>query len=157
MEMEIIDYEEQYKDSFRILNEEWLERYFVVEPYDAEVLSKPEVYILGKGGKIFFAKEKEEILGTVALMPKNGSFELTKMAVTDKVQSKGIGKLLMKRCIEECQKMNIKEIFLFSNTKLPKAIQLYRKTGFIEKPFNASEYKRADIYMTLTIADAVLD
>ncbi len=155
--MEIIDYQEKYKDAFRILNEEWLEKYFEIEPYDAEVLSKPDLYILDKGGKIFFAKEGEKILGTVALMPKNGSYELTKMAVTDLVQSKGIGKLLMKRCIEECKKMNVNEIFLFSSTKLDKAIQFYLKTGFIEKPFDASEYKRADIYMTLSLADAIID
>ena len=63
----------------------------------------------------------------------------------------------MKRCIEECKKMNVNEIFLFSSTKLDKAIQFYLKTGFIEKPFDASEYKRADIYMTLSLADAIID
>ena len=132
MNIEIIDFEPKYRDDFKNLNVEWLEKYFEVEPYDKEVLSNPEKYILEKGGKIFFAKLEDKIIGTVALMPKNSSFELTKMAVTDKIQSKGIGSLLMQKCIDEARNLGLKEIFLFSNTKLDKAINLYKKVGFVE-------------------------
>lgn len=84
-------------------------------------------------------------------MPKNSSFELTKMAVTDKIQSKGIGSLLMQKCIDEAKNLCLKEIFLFSNTKLDKAINLYKKVGFLEEHFDSSDYKRANIYMTLKL------
>lgn len=151
MNIEIIDFEPKYRDDFKNLNVEWLEKYFEVEPYDKEVLSNPEKYILEKGGKIFFAKLEDKIIGTVALMPKNSSFELTKMAVTDKIQSKGIGNLLMQKCIDEAKNLGLKEIFLFSNTKLDKAINLYKKVGFLEEHFDSSDYKRANIYMTLKL------
>ncbi len=151
MNIEIIDFEPKYRDDFKNLNVEWLEKYFEVEPYDKEVLSNPEKYILEKGGKIFFAKLEDKIIGTVALMPKNSSFELTKMAVTDKIQSKGIGSLLMQKCINEAKNLGLKEIFLFSNTKLDKAINLYKKVGFLEEHFDSSDYKRANIYMTLKL------
>ncbi|HCO21003.1 MAG TPA: GNAT family N-acetyltransferase [Flavobacteriaceae bacterium] len=151
MNIEIIDFEPKYRDDFKNLNVEWLEKYFEVEPYDKEVLSNPEKYILEKGGKIFFAKLEDKIIGTVALMPKNSSFELTKMAVTDKIQSKGIGSLLMQKCIDEARNLGLKEIFLFSNTKLDKAINLYKKVGFLEEHFDSSDYKRANIYMTLKL------
>ncbi len=151
MNIEIIDFEPKYRDDFKNLNVEWLEKYFEVEPYDKEVLSNPEKYILEKGGKIFFAKLEDKIIGTVALMPKNSSFELTKMAVTDKIQSKGIGSLLMQKCIDEAKNLDLKEIFLFSNTKLDKAINLYKKVGFLEEHFDSSDYKRANIYMTLKL------
>ena len=151
MNIEIIDFEPKYRDDFKNLNVEWLEKYFEVEPYDNEVLSNPEKYILEKGGKIFFAKLEDKIIGTVALMPKNSSFELTKMAVTDKIQSKGIGSLLMQKCIDEAKNLGLKEIFLFSNTKLDKAINLYKKVGFLEEHFDSSDYKRANIYMTLKL------
>ena len=151
MNIEIIDFEPKYRDDFKNLNVEWLEKYFEVEPYDKEVLSNPEKYILEKGGKIFFAKLEDKIIGTVALMPKNSSFELTKMAVTEKIQSKGIGSLLMKKCIDEAKNLGLKEIFLFSNTKLDKAINLYKKVGFLEEHFDSSDYKRANIYMTLKL------
>ena len=151
MNIEIIDFEPKYRDDFKNLNVEWLDKYFEVEPYDKEVLSNPEKYILEKGGKIFFAKLEDKIIGTVALMPKNSSFELTKMAVTDKIQSKGIGSLLMQKCIDEAKNLGLKEIFLFSNTKLDKAINLYKKVGFLEEHFDSSDYKRANIYMTLKL------
>lgn len=151
MNIEFIDFEPKYRDDFKNLNVEWLEKYFEVEPYDKEVLSNPEKYILEKGGKIFFAKLEDKIIGTVALMPKNSSFELTKMAVTDKIQSKGIGSLLMQKCIDEAKNLGLKEIFLFSNTKLDKAINLYKKVGFLEEHFDSSDYKRANIYMTLKL------
>lgn len=151
MNIEIIDFEPKYRDDFKNLNVEWLEKYFEVEPYDKEVLSNPEKYILEKGGKIFFAKLEDKIIGTVALMPKNSSFELTKMAVIDKIQSKGIGSLLMQKCIDESKNLGLKEIFLFSNTKLDKAINLYKKVGFLEEHFDSSDYKRANIYMTLKL------
>ncbi len=151
MNIEIIDFEPKYRNDFKNLNVEWLEKYFEVEPYDKEVLSNPEKYILEKGGKIFFAKLEDKIIGTVALMPKNSSFELTKMAVTDKIQSKGIGSLLMQKCIDEAKNLGLKEIFLFSNTKLDKAINLYKKVGFLEEHFDSSDYKRANIYMTLKL------
>lgn len=152
---EVVEYQEEFKEYFKTLNEEWLEKYFEVEPYDAEVLSHPEKYILDRGGKIFFAQEEGAIVGTVALMPKQGTYELTKMAVTEKLQSKGIGKLLMRKCIEESKKLGASEIFLFSNTRLEKAIRFYRETGFAEKPFNSSEYKRADIYMVLELKQKI--
>ena len=151
MNIEIIDFEPKYRDDFKNLNVEWLEKYFEVEPYDKEVLSNPEKYILEKGGKIFFAKLEDKIIGTVALMPKNSSFELTKMAVTEKIQSKGIGSLLMQKCIDEAKNLGLKEICLFSNTKLDKAINLYKKVGFLEEHFDSSDYKRANIYMTLKL------
>ncbi|WP_213188782.1 GNAT family N-acetyltransferase [Cloacibacterium caeni] len=151
MNIEIIDFEPKYRDDFKNLNVEWLDKYFEVEPYDKEVLSNPEKYILEKGGKIFFAKLEDKIIGTVALMPKNSSFELTKMAVTEKIQSKGIGSLLMQKCIDEAKNLGLKEIFLFSNTKLDKAINLYKKVGFLEEHFDSSDYKRANIYMTLKL------
>ena len=113
--------------------------------------SKSHEYILEKGGKIFFFFFEDKIIGTVALMPKNSSFELTKMAVTDKIQSKGIGSLLMQKCIDEARNLGLKEIFLFSNTKLDKAINLYKKVGFLEEHFDSSDYKRANIYMTLKL------
>lgn len=151
MNIEIIDFVPKYRDDFKNLNVEWLEKYFEVEPYDKEVLSNPEKYILEKGGKIFFAKLEDKIIGTVALMPKNSSFELTKMAVKHTIQSKGIGSLLMKKCIDEAKNLGLKEIFLFSNTKLDKAINLYKKVGFLEEYFDSSDYKRANIYMTLKL------
>src|ERR1700756_593073 len=70
-------------DAFRRLNEEWITRYFVLEPKDREVLGQPEKMILGKGGHIFVADSGESVVGCVALIPMGeGVYELSKMAVS---------------------------------------------------------------------------
>ena len=54
MDIKIIGYDYKYAKYFYDYNIEWLETFFFVEPYDQEVLSKPESYIINKGGFIFF-------------------------------------------------------------------------------------------------------
>jgi ribosomal protein S18 acetylase RimI-like enzyme len=73
---------------------------------------------------------------------------LAKMAVTEKYQHAGIGKMLMDYCIEEAKNMNAKKLTLFSNTKLEAAIHVYRKYGFTEIPLPLEmHYVRSDIMM----------
>ena len=48
----IVDYDPRWRADFARLNIEWLERWFVVEPVDREVLSDPEVHILDDGGRV---------------------------------------------------------------------------------------------------------
>ncbi|MGG5486166.1 GNAT family N-acetyltransferase [Gaetbulibacter sp. PBL-D1] len=154
MQIEIIPFNTRYSQHFYDLNIEWLKTYFYVEPYDEEVLSKPEEYIINKGGFIFFAKLNETILGTVALMPTNTKnvFELTKMAVSPKHRGYKIGQQLMQYCIEFAKQHQFKTLMLYSNTKLENAIYIYRKYGFIEIPVEKnSPYKRSDIKMILEV------
>ena len=155
MEIEIIQYDAKYKQYFYDYNIEWLETFFYVEAYDKEVLSKPEVYIIDKGGHIFFAKNDETILGTVALMPTNkkGIFELTKMAVLPEARGKKIGQKLLQHCIDFAIEHQLKALLLYSNTKLENAIYLYRKYGFIELELEKDNpYNRADIKMLLRLS-----
>ena len=109
--------------------------------------------IIEKGGYIFLAKNDEHIIGTVALMKANNrSFELTKMAVTKDWQGKGISKLLMNACIEVAKEKKWDRLFLYSNTLLVPAIQLYRSYGFIEIPLESnSHYTRTNIKMELKL------
>ncbi len=152
--MNIIPYHREFSSAFKSLNIEWLETYFYVEPYDLEVLSNPEKYIINKGGHIFFSVERNTVCGTVALMPVlPGVFELTKMAVVPTARGKGIGQQLMNHCILFAQENQLKKIILYSNTKLENAIYIYRKWGFKEIELeNASSYERADIKMELIIS-----
>ncbi|MBV1922797.1 MAG: GNAT family N-acetyltransferase [Flavobacteriaceae bacterium] len=147
----IVSFEEQYASYFYDFNVEWLESFFYVEDYDREVLSKPQQYIIEPGGHIFYAKQNNEILGTVALLKnKEGVFELTKMAVSPKHQGKKVGQLLMQYCIDFAKENSFEKLFLYSHTKLANAIYIYRKYGFIEIDVEAdSPYERSDIKMEL--------
>lgn len=144
----LIDFSEEQKDSFRTLNEEWLKKYFSVEPIDAAFLSDPKKEILDKGGKIFYAVLNGSIVGTVALLNEgNGVFELGKMAVTEKHQDAGIGKKLLDHALRCAKKSGMKKVILYSHTSLKSAIHLYKKFGFVEVPLDTGRYQRSDIKM----------
>ena len=45
--------------AFRRLNEEWITRFFRIEPKEAPILADPQGTILDLGGRIFFATAGE--------------------------------------------------------------------------------------------------
>lgn len=147
--MEIKAFQEQYAQAFYDLNIEWLETYFYVEPYDREVLSKPQQHIIRPGGHIFFIIENNTVLGTVALLKRGDAiFELTKMAVDPKQRGKHLGQQLMQYCIDFAKVNEFKELYLYSNTILENAIHIYRKYGFEEASIpKDNPYKRSNIKM----------
>ncbi|MCE3278936.1 MAG: GCN5-related N-acetyltransferase [Bacteroidetes bacterium] len=146
--VKIIDYKEELKEHIRILNYEWLQKYFNVEPGDVISLANPTAEIINKGGYIFYASYNEEIVGVVALLKVQGDiFELAKMAVTEKYQGLKVGKVLMEHCIAFAEKHGIKKLVLYSNRQLGPAIHLYEKCGFYEIELEPGHYERANIKM----------
>jgi N-acetylglutamate synthase-like GNAT family acetyltransferase len=150
--MEIISFSDELAHHFSSLNKAWLEKYFVVEPIDSEMLDNPKQYFIEKGGHIFFAKINEDIAGTVALLKDSDLvYELSKMAVWEKYQGQKIGNRLMEHCIDKARELKAEKLILYSNTKLLPAIHLYRKYGFVEVPITNSGYKRSNIKMQLDL------
>jgi len=148
----IIPFSPDLTEPIRTLNIEWLKKYFKIEPKDEKVLSNPQGEIIDKGGMIFYAKYKAEIVGTVSLIKMTDTvFELSKMAVTDAVQGLGIGQKLLQHCVETAQGQGIEKIILYSNRRLKPAIHLYEKFGFKEILLEDAVYERADIKMEKNI------
>jgi len=50
----IIDYQSEYKEAFKLLNEEWINTWFRMEDTDYKYLDHPEEHILQKDGYILF-------------------------------------------------------------------------------------------------------
>ena len=152
MEVNIINFKNEYEKHFYDLNIEWLNNFFEVEEYDHKILSNAKKYIIDKGGKIFFAILEDKIIATVALMPTENEliYELTKMAVKPKYRNKGIGKKLLNKCVEFSNYNGYESIILYSNKKLRNAIHLYKLFGFEEiKMEIKSPYSRANIKMIM--------
>jgi ribosomal protein S18 acetylase RimI-like enzyme len=146
--IEIIDFSEELSESIKMLNYEWLEKYFRVEEGDVVSLSNPQKQIIDKGGFIYFVKLNGEIAGTVSLLKKGETiYELGKMAVTEKAQGHGIGTILIEHCLHVARQKQIKTLILYSNTILKSAIHLYRKYGFEEIELENGLYARANIKM----------
>lgn len=146
--VQIIPYSNDLKEAIKILNYEWLEKYFRVEQSDIQSLSNPNEEIIDKGGFIFYAKLNDEIVGTASLLKKTEDvFELGKMAVSEKAQGHKIGTLLLEHCLQFAKQKQIKTLILYSNTKLKSALHLYRKYGFSEIKLDEGLYERANIKM----------
>ncbi|MFN7984741.1 MAG: bifunctional helix-turn-helix transcriptional regulator/GNAT family N-acetyltransferase [Vicinamibacterales bacterium] len=148
--VEVIPFEPRYRNDFKRLNVEWLEKYFYVEPIDEEVLSNPETSILKPGGHILLARHQGQIVGTCALIRAGRSrVELSKMAVTSRLQGQGVGRRLLLAAIAQFKRMNAQTLFLESSSRLTAALALYESVGFrhAPRPRSASHYVRSDVYM----------
>ncbi len=144
-----------HADAFRALNTSWIERYFKMEDADYRMLGDPAGKIIDAGGEVLFAvsKARDQVIGTCALIRLSSEqAELAKMAVSEEAKGKQVGLLLGESIIDLARGRGFQSLVLESNRKLTPAISLYRKLGFIEKPFpHPSDYSRADIYMELSL------
>lgn len=152
---QIVNFSEEYAEAFYTLNRIWIERHFAIVPEDLRILENPLSEIINAGGFIKVAlHDSGQIVGVCAMKKLNGKpydYELSKMAVDDNHQGKGIGKKLIQACIDQARKMEAKQIYLESNTALKPAIFLYKKMGFKKIKGNGSPYDRVDIYMKLDL------
>jgi GNAT superfamily N-acetyltransferase len=151
--IEIFEYKPIYKEYFKKINYEWLKKYFSIETVDEEILSDPENKIIKKGGYIFFAKYKNEIAGTCALLKYNERiYELVKMGVLEKYQGKQIGKKITLAAIEKAKELGADYIYLTTHIRLVPAVNLYKKLGFeLAKPLHKISYERKGITMRLDL------
>ena len=151
--IQLIQFEPQYANAFRELNLNWIRKFFVVEPEDSKMLNDPQQYIIDPGGSIVFARYKNEIVGTCALIRQDSeTFELAKMAVTENMQGKQIGYKVGLEIINIAKQNNAEKIILETNSSLKPALNLYEKLGFIYIPLTQEQkdrYKRADVMMEL--------
>ncbi len=153
MAFRIIPFKPSHAGRFRDLNLYWLEKYFRVEDKDRQMLEHCEEHIIKPGGKIFLATLGDEIVGCFALIKLDeGIYELGKMAVDPEYQSKNIGQELMRYAIDYGQRLHWKKMVLYSNSKLSRALHIYRKFGFMEVALEKDlPYMRSDIKMELIL------
>ena len=106
------------EEAFRLLNEEWIERYFRLEEKDRETLNNPRK-ILDAGGQIVMALLGEERVGCCALICTGADeFEIAKMTVTDKYRGRGFGRAVLAGTIDEARRIGRKAP-LSRNQQLP--------------------------------------
>ncbi len=139
--------------AFRALNEAWITRWFAIEPNDVSSLGDPQTYILGKGGRVFFAEADGDILGCCGLLPiAPNEYEVIKMAVSDHAQGRGIGRCVLQHTIGQAWGMGATRLYLETSHLLLPAIHLYEALGFQRLPADRvtpSPYTRADVFMEM--------
>jgi ribosomal protein S18 acetylase RimI-like enzyme len=152
-QVEIVPFRPEYRSAFKELNYEWLKKYFRVEEADRKILGDPEKSILKNGGYIYFGKIDEEILGTGALVNHgNHTYEIVKMAVTERAQGRQIGRKLAEKLISIAREKKAKRVILETSRKLETAIHLYRSLGFetVERG-QSTRYERPTMSMELQL------
>ena len=146
--MQIVEFEPAHAEAFRVLNEAWISKYFVLEPKDRETLNDPQGKILAKGGRIFMALKDGEAVGCAALLKMpDGGYEVAKMTVSETLRGSGLGRLLMQRCIDAGAELGATRLYLETNSSLGPALGLYRAMGFKDLAPVPSPYVRADVFM----------
>jgi len=140
-------------EAFRTLNEEWIVRYFHLEPKDRQVLGDPETYILKPGGAILMAIADGIAAGCCALQSMSDqTYEISKMAVSHAYQGRGIGKQLLLATIEEGRQLGARRLYIETNAMLTPAITLYASCGFCPVPadrLKPSPFARANVHLEL--------
>ncbi len=153
--MTIREFQPGDETAFRTLNEEWIVRYFAVEPKDRLSLADPWRFILDPGGKIFLAEEDSQPIGCCALLARApGEFEVAKMAVTESFKGKGIGRQLLEKSISAARAAGAHRLYIETNRKLKPAVRLYESVGFRHLPperIVPSPYARADVYLEVDL------
>jgi GNAT superfamily N-acetyltransferase len=141
--------------AFRELNEAWIAKYFTIEPAELPYLEDPVRNIVEAGGYIFMAVFGEVPVGCCALLRMEpGAFEVAKMAVTENLRGRGIGRKVLEFAIAYAKKIGAKRLYLETNRKLANAIHLYESIGFQHvSPDQVipSPYGRANVFMEMNL------
>lgn len=151
--MRIVDFEPRHAAAWKALNEAWITRHFAIEPADALVLGDPQGQILAKGGHIFMAEDATgEPIGCVGLKAMDdGGFEVVKMTVSEVARGTGLGRDLMRACIDRARALGAPRLYLETNASLGPALGLYRAMGFVDMPSQDTPYARCDVWMQLPL------
>ena len=145
--MEIIEYEEKYKDYFIQFNTDWIiDNFGFLEEEDKTTFQHIEES-LEKGAMIYFAVEAENVLATCMAKPleENGTWELCKLGSNKHLPHKGAGSAVFEAAMNWALSHDAKKLFIISNSSLKSALHIYEKYGFHEVKLDDYEYVRGDI------------
>jgi GNAT superfamily N-acetyltransferase len=103
--------------------------------------------VLGPRGRLFLARIGDEIVGTGALKPLDGTTgELKRMYVATDHRGEGIGRCLLDRILAAARSLGYRRIRLDTLEFMSEAQALYRSVGFAEiEPYAESESARSGV------------
>lgn len=145
--MEIIEYQEKYKDYFIQFNTDWIvDNFGSLEQEDIDTFEHIDES-LRNGAMIYFALEDETVLATCMAKPldDNGMWELCKLGSNKQLPHRGAGSAVFEAAMNWAIHHGAKKLFILSNSKLKPALHIYEKYGFHEVRLVDYEYVRGDI------------
>ncbi len=148
----------QKRDILRIENiiKTVLEEHNITMPgtaYHDESLKNMFEYYTGPDRIYFVAFEGDDMLGGAGIFRTeglpDGTCELVKMYILKEARGKGLGKLLINKCIEFAKEAGFTKIYLETMPALSKAIGMYENSGFtlLKGPMGNSGHFACEVRM----------
>lgn len=123
---------EQIRDYEQIVDIHKLFRKILPEQYGHFMLA--EMFIRSKQ-YIFMAFYEVELVGSVVGKAEDTSGYITMLGVEEGYRNKGVGKSLVRCCIERMRENGLMSVYLEADTSNHAAISLYEKLGFRKTMF----------------------
>jgi putative acetyltransferase len=105
------------------------------------------------------AEEDNQLLGGAGIFPSpglpGGVCELVKMYLNKNARGKGLGRLLINKCLEEAKNLGYKSVYLETMPELGKAVSVYEKFGFryLTGPMGNTGHFGCDVWMIKDLTD----
>lgn len=128
--------QKQYDEAVLLIREyaAWLNFDLSFQNFEAEMASLPDMYNVRDGG-LFIAYLDEDPVGIIGLRRFNNTDgEVKRMFVKTQARGRGIGKLLLRTCIDMAKALDYQSLKLDTADFMKSAIELYVDQGFVEIP-----------------------
>jgi putative acetyltransferase len=105
------------------------------------------------GSTYFVAETGGEVLGGAGIYPSEGlpaeTCELVKMYLRSEARGKGLGKLLIDKCLEFAEDFGYRQVYIETMPELKKAVSVYEKFGFeyLDGPLGNTGHFGCDVLM----------
>lgn len=105
------------------------------------------------GAAYFIAEQEGNIVGGGGIFPSPGlpagTCELVKMYLLPTARGKGIGAILMNKCMSKAKEMGFVSMYIETLPELKKAISVYEKFGFnyLDKPLGDTGHFGCSVWM----------
>ena len=83
-------------------------------------------------GENWLIKDREELLGVVALVPQAAAMHLFSIAIAPEAQGRGLLREVMAFAESEARKRQLDKLSLYTNVLMQKNRAIYRHLGFVE-------------------------
>lgn len=150
--MTIDKYTEKNKGDFERVWVNWLTNSMGLKPQekDIEEVQNPVLNYINDGGMAFYTNKNGVCIGVVAIKKLNlTDYEFCKLVVEEKARGLGLGKHLVRKCIDFVKEEKGKNLYLQSFHKLEIAVKMYKGMGFTcaPAPEGMLVVKRTEIIM----------
>lgn len=137
MVLKIDKYTDKNKGDFENIWVDWQSNSMGIQAQQVDIdeVRNPIDNYITRGDMAFYANKNNECVGVVAVKKLNATdYEFCKLVVSEKARGLGLGKQLVKTCIDYVEELNGANLYLQSFHKLEIAFKMYKALGFIDAP-----------------------